>query len=126
MKPTLLVVDDEPLLRMDLAATAKDEGFNTIEASNAAEALRFLESRGDIRVMFTDIRMPGTMDGLALAHLVRDRWPPIAVVICSGNSPPPTDQMPENVVFISKPLSGPKVARLIYSLRQRILSGPPL
>ena len=121
MKPMMLVVDDEPLLRMDLAEMARDAGFETIEAGDASEALTILESRDDIRVVFTDIRMPGAMDGLALAHVVRDRWPPTVIVICSGNSQPRQDELPSNAVFMSKPCSGPKVANLLSSIFAEVL-----
>jgi CheY-like chemotaxis protein len=109
MNPVMLVVDDEPLVRMDLAEMAEAAGFETVEAQSAAVALNILENRNDIRVLFTDIAMPGEMDGLALAHVVRDRWPPTVIVICSGNSQPRQDKMPKNTLFVSKPCSGPRV-----------------
>jgi len=84
MKPTLLVVEDELFLRLDLVDLATDAGFETIEAGSAAEAIAILEARTDIRAVFTDIRMPGEMDGIALAHFVRDCWPPTVIVICSA------------------------------------------
>lgn len=121
MKPMMLVIDDEPLVRMDLVDMARDAGFETLEAGNASEALTILESRDDIRVVFTDIRMPGAMDGLALAHLVRDRWPPTVIVICSGNSQPSQEELPSNVVFMSKPCNGPKVANLLSSIVAEVL-----
>jgi two-component system, response regulator PdtaR len=120
MKPTMLVVDDEALMRMDLAEVAQEAGFETVEAESAAEALNVLESRNDIRVVITDIRMPGDMDGLALAHVVRDRWPPTVIVICSGNTEPHNDQLPLNVLFTSKPCTGPKMAKLLSSILAQV------
>jgi CheY-like chemotaxis protein len=120
MKPIMLVVDDEAIERMDLAATAQEAGFETVEASDAASALAVLESRNDIRVVFTDIRMPGDMDGLALARLVRDRWPPTVIVICSGNAQPHQYELPSNVVFMPKPCSGTKMDRLLSSIYYQV------
>lgn len=120
MKPIMLVVDDEPLVRMELIEIAEEGGFDTVQAGNAAQALRILESRQDIRVVFTDIRMPGDMDGLALAHVVRKRWPPTIIVICSGNAQPRQEELPENVVFLSKPCGGQKTADLMSSIKTDI------
>lgn len=120
MKPLMLVVDDEPIMRMDLAGMAEEAGFETVEAGNAADALAILEMRDDIRAVFTDIRMPGHMDGLALAHLVRSRWPPTVIVICSGNTPPGVEELPSNVQFVSKPCNGPKVAGLLSSIFEQV------
>lgn len=73
MTPVLLVVDDEPLIRMDLRQLAEEAGFDVLEAGTAVQARQVLERRSDIRVVFTDIRMPGDMDGLELAHYIRRR-----------------------------------------------------
>lgn len=120
MKPKILIVDDEPLVRMDLVEMAQDAGFETVEASDASHALTILGSRSDIRAVFTDIRMPGEMDGLALAHVVRDRWPPTVIVICSGNKRPNDDELPENVVFLSKPCNGRKTAELFSAVLAQV------
>lgn len=120
MKPAILVVDDEPLVRMNLVEMAQNAGFETVEAANAPHALMILEGRDDIRAVFTDIRMPGDMDGLALAHVVRDRWPPTVIVICSGNKQPRNDELPDNAIFISKPCSGPKVAQMLSSILAQV------
>jgi CheY-like chemotaxis protein len=73
--PAVLIVEDEPLVRLCAVDTVEGAGFEVIEAANADEAIRILESRSDIRVVFTDLHMPGAMDGLKLAHAVRNRWP---------------------------------------------------
>ena len=83
-KPVVLVVDDEVLVRTVAVDMVEQAGFEVIEASNADEAIRILESRQDIRAVFTDIQMPGSMDGLRLAQSVRDRWPPVALIVTSG------------------------------------------
>eukprot|EP01035_Chromulina_nebulosa_P042709 gene42709-57821_t len=80
---TVLVVEDEILVRMDIAMSLEAEGFVVLEAANADEAIDILNSRSDIRLMFTDIDMPGSMDGLKLAMAVRDRWPPVKIIVTS-------------------------------------------
>lgn len=120
MKPTILVVDDELLLRMDLAEMASRAGFEAIEASSASDAIDVLESDNDIRVVFTDIKMPGDMDGLALAHYVRDRWPPTIIVICSGNLRPLDHELPKDTIFLPKPCTGPKTAELLSKIFEEV------
>jgi CheY-like chemotaxis protein len=102
--PAVLIVEDEALIRIGAARMIEDAGFDVIEAANADEAIQTLESRSDIRVVFTDIHMPGSMDGLKLAHAVRHRWPPIKIVVTSGREPLPTGQdLPEGGRFFPKP-----------------------
>ena len=81
-----LVVEDDPLVRFDLAQSLEAEGYKTFEAGDAAEAIAVMEAKPEIRVVFTDIQMPGTMDGLALSHYVRKRWPPTIIVVSWGNA----------------------------------------
>ena len=83
-RPFILIVEDDYLIRTHAGEVIRDAGFEVVEASNADEAIMILESRRDIRVLFTDVRMPGSMDGLKLAHAVRDRWPPVHIVATSG------------------------------------------
>jgi CheY-like chemotaxis protein len=83
--PTVvLVVEDEMLLRMRAVDMVEDAGFTPVEAVDADEAVAILESRSDIALLFTDIQMPGSMDGLKLAHAVHERWPPIRIILVSG------------------------------------------
>ena len=77
MKSKILLVDDEPLLLMLGAEVVEEAGFEPLEARNADDAMRLLEKEPDIRILMTDIDMPGSMDGLKLAAAVRDRWPPV-------------------------------------------------
>lgn len=86
-RPVVLVVEDEPLIRLNACDMLEDDGFEVIGAASAHEAIEILKSRSDIRVIFTDVQMPGTMDGLALVRMARDRWPPIKIVVTSGNAP---------------------------------------
>ena len=125
MKSKMLVVEDELFVRMDFVDQAQEAGFETVEAGCAAEAVTILEERDDIGVVFTDIRMPGDMDGLALAHMVRDRWPPTVIVICSGNEPPPKEELPLGVTFMPKPCTGPKIDRLLSAIKDKLSAGTP-
>lgn len=103
-KPTaVLIVEDEPLVRFCAVQTVEDAGFDVIEAANADEAIAILESRRDIRVVFTDIHMPGSMDGLKLAHAVRHRWPPIKIIVTSGRYAVAPHELPEGGRFFAKP-----------------------
>ena len=101
--PTVLVVEDETLVRLSICEDLASAGYEVMTAANADEAIQILESRNDIRTVFTDVEMPGSMDGLKLAAAVRDRWPPINIVVTSGKSRPSDAQMPKNTQFIAKP-----------------------
>jgi CheY-like chemotaxis protein len=85
MRPVVLVVEDEFLVRMAAIGMVEEAGFEAVEAADADEAIAILEARPDIHVVFTDIRMPGSMDGLKLATYVRGKWPPIKIVATSGD-----------------------------------------
>jgi two-component system, response regulator PdtaR len=104
-RPLVLVVEDEYLIRTHAAEVIRDAGYEVIEASNADEAILLLETRQDIRVVFTDIQMPGTMDGLKLAHAVRHRWPPVHIIATSGHHPGQDGDFPLGTVFLPKPYS---------------------
>jgi CheY-like chemotaxis protein len=99
--PTVLVVEDDTLIRELVVEELAAEGFSVIEARDADQAIAILEVRDDIRLVFTDVDMPGSMDGLKLAAYVRDRWPPVHIVITSGKIRPLT--IPANALFIRKP-----------------------
>ena len=90
---TILVVEDDILLSLDTSEALEDAGYDVIAAANADEAIKVLETRNDIRTIFTDINMPGSMDGLKLAAGVRDRWPPIHVIVTTGMRAPHRDEM---------------------------------
>ena len=102
-KISVLIVEDEPLIRMGAVKIIEDEGFEVIEAASADEAIRILECRGDIRVVITDIHMPGSMDGLKLAHAVRNRWPPIKIIVTSARGLITEKDLPEGGRFFAKP-----------------------
>jgi CheY-like chemotaxis protein len=100
----VLVVEDEMLLRMRAIDMVEDAGYTSVEAVDADEAVAILESRSDIALMFTDIQMPGSMDGLKLAHAVRERWPPIKIILVSGQLKPAIIDIPADSRFYGKPL----------------------
>lgn len=101
----VLVVEDDAMIRLDVVSIIEDAGIDVIEASNADDAIVLLESRSDITVVFTDIEMPGSMNGLRFAFAVRDRWPPVAIIIASGRIRPQPEEMPTEVTFLRKPCS---------------------
>jgi CheY-like chemotaxis protein len=103
--PVVLVVEDEQLVRLSVVKTIEDAGFDAIEAADADEAIRILESRKDIRLVFTDVHMPGSMDGLKLAQAVRNRWPPIKIIVTSGREQITEQDLPKGVRFFAKPYS---------------------
>jgi CheY-like chemotaxis protein len=105
----VLVVDDEPLLLMDAMDLVEDAGYTAYGASNADEAIRVLRKHPDIRVLFTDVDMPGSMNGLRLAHAVRDGWPPVAIIVASGHVKITVDQLPTGGMFFPKPYAPLKI-----------------
>jgi CheY-like chemotaxis protein len=113
----VLVVEDEPLVRMLAADILEDEGFEVIEAATAPAALALLEKHeGEIAAVFTDIDMPGGMNGLELAAIVHARWPDMALVITSGVARLSADQLPGDGVFIAKPYASKTPVRIIREL----------
>ncbi|QND72790.1 response regulator [Tardiphaga robiniae] len=99
--PIVLVVEDETLIRNLVSEELSDAGFEVLQVGNASQAIAVLEARQDIHLLFTDIDMPGSMDGLKLAAAVRDRWPPVHIIITTGKARPMT--IPANALFIPKP-----------------------
>src|ERR1700731_2765143 len=100
----VLVVEDEMLLRMRAVDMVEDAGFTPVEAADADEAVAILESRSDIALLFTDIQMPGSMDGLKLAHAVHKRLPPIKIILVSGQLRLAALDIPADSRFFGKPL----------------------
>ena len=117
-KIAVLVVEDEPITRMDVVDQLEEGGFKVFEAPNADRAIKILEANPDIRVLFTDIDMPGSMDGLKLAAAVHDRWPPIRIVVASGLRKINMDALPDNSRFFSKPYNMNEVAATMRSMVQ--------
>ncbi|MBR1287135.1 response regulator [Bradyrhizobium sp. AUGA SZCCT0177] len=113
----ILIVEDELLIRLNAVEMIEEAGFEAVEAASADEAIAILERRLDITVVFTDIQMPGSMDGLKLAAAVRDRWPPILIVATSGHAKLGIGDLPEGSRFLPKPYSP---AEITETLRQLI------
>ena len=101
--PAVLVVEDEPLIRLNAIDMVEAAGFQAISASTADEAIHVLELRNDIRAVFTDVQMPGSMDGLALIHLMAERWPSIAALVTSGKVDIAPADLPRGARFFAKP-----------------------
>jgi CheY-like chemotaxis protein len=99
----VLVVDDEPLIRMNAADMLTDAGWTAIEAADAAEALALLEAHPEVTVLFTDINMPGDMDGLDLARRVHDLRPDVHLIVTSGKMRPRREDLPGSGEFLGKP-----------------------
>jgi CheY-like chemotaxis protein len=100
---SILVVEDEPLIRFAIVDYLQDEGFQVFEAANSTDAITQLELHPDIQAMFTDVDMPGGVTGLLLSKAVRGRWPPIHIIVTSGKSHFTTEELPLRATFVSKP-----------------------
>jgi CheY-like chemotaxis protein len=120
-KIAVLVVEDEPIIRMDVVSQLEDAGFDVFEAPDADRAIEILEANSAIRILFTDIDMPGSMDGLKLAAAVRDRWPPIRIVVASGLRKINIDALPDDSRFFSKPYNVNEIAAAMRSMVQASL-----
>jgi CheY-like chemotaxis protein len=115
-RPVVLIVEDELLLRMNAVEMIEAAGFEVVEAANADEAIEILEARRDIGVVFTDIQMPGSMDGLKLVRAVRGRWPPIKIVATSGHVGVAQTDLPEGGRFLPKPYSPGQIMDVLREL----------
>jgi CheY-like chemotaxis protein len=112
-RPLVLIVEDEELIRISGAEMVAEAGFDVVEAGNADEAIAILEARPDIHIVFTDIQMPGSMDGLKLAWFISDRWPPIKLVITSGRVSLGEADLPKGGSFVGKPYSATRIAEIL-------------
>jgi CheY-like chemotaxis protein len=99
----ILTVEDEFLTSDYLGGILEDAGHEVVATSNADDAIAILEARNDIRIIITDVQLPGSMDGLKLAAAVRERWPAIKFIVTTGRRRPSHDQMPEQSQFVPKP-----------------------
>lgn len=100
----VLVVEDDPLIRFGLVSLVEEWGYEVLEAGSADEAITTITSNAGIALVITDVDMPGSMDGLKLSHFVRERWPPIQMIVVSGKAPIGGDRLPSGVAFFSKPV----------------------
>ena len=115
-----MLVVEEPLIRSHLVAMLEENGCKTYQAGSAAEAIAILESNSEIIVVFTDVQMPGTMDGIALAQYVRKRWPPTIIVVSSGKTQPPPGVLPEDIPFAAKHYEDHHLSEVIGKVRERL------
>ena len=112
----ILVVEDEPLIRLGLASVIEDAGYEVVEAASADEAIRRLEANREIGLVLTDVDMPGSMDGIQLANYVRGRWPPIRLIVISGKVGVKPGELPHGARFMSKPYQEPALMRLVETM----------
>jgi two-component system, response regulator PdtaR len=114
--PLVLVVEDEPLVRMVAAEGLEDAGFEVLEAESAADALDILNRRPDVDFLFTDVNMPGDVDGVELARLVHERWPALRIVVTSGKDHVKKSDIPDQGRFVPKPYRTHEVVHLIEEM----------
>jgi DNA-binding NtrC family response regulator len=113
---TILIVEDEALVRFDLVDFFKHAEWRVFEAENADEAIAILDRYKEIRVLLTDVQMPGSMDGVKLAHYVRKRFPPTVLFVVSGNAPIPASELPTRATFLPKPFDPHRLLRQLESM----------
>ena len=116
LKSVILVVEDHPLIRMAALDLVGSVGFEGLEADNSDQAIHILEARSDIRLVFTDVRMPGLMDGIELAHDIRRRWPPVELIVASGDAAVRERPLPVGAKFFSKPYQESTLAQAMIDL----------
>jgi CheY-like chemotaxis protein len=119
---TVLLVEDEILVRRLMADILEDAGFRVIEASNAVAALNWLEAGEDVHVLFTDVHMPPGVDGLELARRVHDGWPEVRLVIASGLARPRAEEIAGRGTFLPKPC---RPERVVQAIEQAVTGAAP-
>jgi two-component system, response regulator PdtaR len=100
---TILVVDDDAVVQLELQAWLTELGLTVLTADNADEAIELLDSHREIELLLTDIAMPGSMDGIRLAHHVAERWPPVKIIVLSGQFRTALSALPPDSLFVPKP-----------------------
>ena len=110
--PAILIVEDEPFIRMAAADIVADIGITPYEAADAGEALAILRGHPEIRLLFTDVNMPG-MDGVTLARRARELRPDVKVLVTSARGTVPPTDMPENGTFLPKPYGTQQLASAV-------------
>lgn len=125
-KAVVLVVEDSAIIRMGAIDLILSAGYLALEACDADEAIRVLESRDDIDLVFTDVQMPGTMDGVKLCHYIRERWPPVKLIVASGADILEESALPGGSRFFSKPYADRTITEAMALLLSTDLPGAPL
>ena len=124
-KAVILVVEDSPLIRMGVVELVAAAGFQALEASDADEAIRILEGRPDIHLVFTDVGMPGSMDGIKLTHYIRGRWPPVKLIVTSGKMIVGETHLPLGARFFPKPYDETAIVEAMMGILSKANGGPP-
>jgi two-component system, response regulator PdtaR len=119
----ILVVEDHPLVRMAVLEVMTEAGFEALDASSASGAIRTLEARPDIRLVFTDAEMPGTMNGIGLAHYIRKRWPPVKLIIVSGKREIASEELPAGARFFHKPYRETSIVEAMIGMLSGVAEG---
>ncbi|MBM0204672.1 response regulator [Micromonospora sp. STR1s_5] len=117
--PVVLVAEDEALIRMSAADQLELEGYEVLEAGNAAEALAMIQARPEVQVLFTDIDMPGDLNGMGLAEQVHQRWPEVLLLVTSGRQSLSDDDVPDDGMFVAKPYAGEELSGALKGLFRR-------
>jgi len=112
----VLIVEDEPLIGMGAVYLVEGAGFKVYEAGSAGAAVALLELHKEICLIFTDVDMPGSMDGLKLAHYVRRRWPPVKIIVTSGHIKVTEESLPAGAIFLPKPYDPTEIAHKVREL----------
>lgn len=116
-RPIAVLAEDEPLIRFEAAMLLDELGFEVLEAHCASAALEHLEANGGAALLYTDVDMPGRIDGFDLAHSVARRWPDTAIIVCSGCMPKVAACLPRSARFLGKPCAGEEVREALVKLR---------
>lgn len=124
-KAVVLVVEDSALIRISAVELLISSGYQALEARDADEAIRILEARSDIDLVFTDVQMPGTMDGIKLSHYIRNRWPPVKLIVASGAAVLEQSSLPLGSRFFSKPYDDHTIVEAIAVLLMDDVTGAP-
>ena len=111
----VLIVDDEFLVRLNAIDIAERAGHAVLNAANAVDALRILEGRSDIEIVFSDVTMPGGIDGISLVGMIRSRWPTVRPILTSGKSLPSGTPLPAGVQFLPKPYTSNELGEVLAS-----------
>lgn len=114
--PSVLVVEDEALLRLDIVDSLEEDGFRVLSAGDSDEAIAILKSHQPIDLVLTDVEMPGQLDGLALAKLVAARWPTTRIIVTSGRRVVEITDIPDGAVFFSKPYVHEEVIKAMWEI----------
>jgi two-component system, response regulator PdtaR len=118
-RPVALVVEDEALIRVNACYILEEQGFNVLQAGSAERALKVMEAEPNVRLLFTDIQMPGAFDGMDLARKVHARWPHVLLLITSGQKKPGRAEIPDHGRFVAKPYAAEELISQVNDLMRK-------